>query len=59
MKVDTLESGADDYVVKPFSAPELVARYAATFVDVPERASSLRSPTLAAGRWCSICNGVC
>ena len=26
MKIDALHAGADDYVTKPFSAPELIAR---------------------------------
>ncbi len=30
-KVEALDAGADDYVTKPFSMPELLARIRATF----------------------------
>lgn len=44
-RVIGLESGADDYVVKPFSLPELMARVRAALRRAPNR----RSATLTAG----------
>jgi DNA-binding response OmpR family regulator len=44
-RVIGLESGADDYVVKPFSLPELMARVRAALRRAPQRPGSL----LAAG----------
>jgi two-component system, OmpR family, KDP operon response regulator KdpE len=35
-KVDALDAGADDYVTKPFSMPELLARIRATFRRLPQ-----------------------
>jgi two-component system KDP operon response regulator KdpE len=35
-KVEALDAGADDYVTKPFSTPELLARIRATLRRVPE-----------------------
>src|SRR4029079_11390209 len=34
-KIDALDSGADDYVTKPFSMPELLARIRATLRRLP------------------------
>jgi len=39
-RVIGLESGADDYVVKPFSLPELMARVRAALRRVPQRAAA-------------------
>ena len=38
-KVEALDAGADDYVTKPFSTPELVARIRAHLRRAPQRAS--------------------
>jgi two-component system, OmpR family, KDP operon response regulator KdpE len=35
-KVEALDAGADDYVTKPFSMPELLARIRATFRRLPQ-----------------------
>lgn len=35
-KVDALDAGADDYITKPFSMPELLARIRATLRRVPQ-----------------------
>ena len=43
-KVALLEAGADDYVVKPFSPPELVARIRAVLRRVDEAAGFAKSP---------------
>ncbi len=44
-RVRGLSTGADDYVVKPFSTPELMARVRAMLRRVkPERISSSSSP---------------
>jgi two-component system KDP operon response regulator KdpE len=40
-KVEALEAGADDYVTKPFSTPELIARIRAHLRRVPERAAPI------------------
>ena len=40
-KVRGFETGADDYVVKPFSVNELMARVAALLAHSPERAPDL------------------
>jgi len=45
--VEGLESGADDYVVKPFSATELLARVEAVLRRSAERPSDLRELRLA------------
>lgn len=37
-KVEMLDAGADDYVIKPFSTPELLARIRAALRRVPEEA---------------------
>ncbi len=42
-RVTGLTNGADDYVVKPFSAKELLARVAAVLRRAPERPKGLRS----------------
>ena len=52
-RVVGLELGADDYVVKPFSARELVARIRAVLRRVPRRRPprrGCRSPERARGR---------
>jgi DNA-binding response OmpR family regulator len=48
-RVRGLELGADDYVVKPFSARELVARVEAVLRRSPERPQPIRRLQLAAG----------
>jgi two-component system KDP operon response regulator KdpE len=40
-KVEMLDAGADDYVVKPFSTPELLARIRAALRRAPEDAPAL------------------
>src|SRR5579862_7925674 len=35
-KVDALDAGADDYITKPFSMPELLARIRATLRRLPQ-----------------------
>ena len=35
-KVEALDAGADDYVTKPFSTPELLARIRATLRRLPQ-----------------------
>jgi two-component system response regulator RegX3 len=47
-RVVGLELGADDYVVKPFSARELVARIRAVLRRVPDAAPETAAPTPAA-----------
>ena len=44
-RVVGLELGADDYVVKPFSARELVARIRAVLRRVPDDGAGRRAPT--------------
>ena len=44
-KVEALDAGADDYVTKPFSTPELIARIRAHLRRAPERAA----PVIAQG----------
>ncbi len=48
-RVRGLRLGADDYVVKPFSVKELLARVAAVLRRSPERPSDVREVTLATG----------
>lgn len=40
-KVEALDAGADDYVTKPFSMPELLARVRAHLRRAPERTTSI------------------
>jgi two-component system KDP operon response regulator KdpE len=47
MKVDALHAGADDYVTKPFSAPELVARVHSNIRR--QEWGGVEAPTLGAG----------
>jgi DNA-binding response OmpR family regulator len=46
-KVRGLKEGADDYIVKPFSAPELLARVQAVLRRSPERPVALKRLTVA------------
>ena len=48
-RVAGLEAGADDYVPKPFSPRELVARVKAILRRAPERAAAEHGATLTAG----------
>jgi DNA-binding response OmpR family regulator len=48
-RVAGLEAGADDYVPKPFSPRELVARVRAILRRAPERAAATHGTTLTAG----------
>jgi DNA-binding response OmpR family regulator len=48
-RVEGLRTGADDYIVKPFSVKELLARIAAVLRRSPERPSDRTGFTLAAG----------
>lgn len=45
-KIRALDLGADDYVVKPFSMPELLARVRAQLRRAPEAPGALRFPGL-------------
>ena len=51
-RIDGLRGGADDYVVKPFSARELLARVEAVLRRSPERPSTIRE--IRSGE-CTIC----
>ena len=42
-RIRGLEDGADDYVVKPFSAKELLARVGAVLRRSPERSSDVKA----------------
>jgi DNA-binding response OmpR family regulator len=48
-KIAGLEGGADDYIVKPFSGPELIARIRAVLRRSPERPSDVRQVEMAHG----------
>ncbi len=48
-KVKGLDGGADDYVVKPFSAPELLARIRAVIRRSPERPTDVRHVDIHSG----------
>jgi len=48
-RIAGLELGADDYVVKPFSARELLARVEAVLRRSPDRPQAVRRLQLAAG----------
>ncbi len=41
-KVEALDAGADDYMTKPFSSPELLARIRAAFRRAPGRSSEMQ-----------------
>jgi two-component system KDP operon response regulator KdpE len=42
-KVDALDAGADDYVIKPFSSPELFARIRAALRRLPQTSTDLQT----------------
>jgi two-component system, OmpR family, KDP operon response regulator KdpE len=43
-KVEALDAGADDYVTKPFSTPELLARIRAALRRLPQQADASAAP---------------
>jgi two-component system KDP operon response regulator KdpE len=45
-KVEALDAGADDYVTKPFSMPELMARIRAALRRLPQLGEAASSPIL-------------
>lgn len=51
-KIKVLDLGADDYVTKPFSLDELLARIRAVLRRTPVSAAASGSPTLTAGDLC-------
>ncbi len=46
-KIEALDAGADDYVTKPFSMPELLARIRAALRRLPQSGDASSSPILA------------
>ena len=48
-KVEALDAGADDYVTKPFSMPELLARIRAALRRLPLSAEGAAAPIVAGG----------
>ncbi len=48
-KVEALDAGADDFVAKPFSTPELLARIRAALRRVPTSASTWPAGSASAG----------
>ncbi|NTW28844.1 MAG: response regulator transcription factor [Coriobacteriia bacterium] len=56
-KVALLEAGADDYVVKPFSPPELVARVRAVLRRGPHALRSEPTPPAVGGVGTALCVG--
>jgi two-component system, OmpR family, KDP operon response regulator KdpE len=45
-KVEALDAGADDYVIKPFSMPELLARIRAALRRLPQAGDSALAPII-------------
>ena len=48
-KIDALDAGADDYLTKPFSVPELLARMRVALRHAARERQATRSPSLPTG----------